>query len=71
MQALFSECPSEDFLSPLNHLDSMEPILIRGGASIVENRYRRLAKDWENLIRSGALLKLASIRLMLRKLCNP
>ena len=22
--------PSEDFLSPLNHLDSMEPILIRG-----------------------------------------
>ena len=26
----FSKCPSEDFLSPLNHLDSMEPILIRG-----------------------------------------
>jgi pimeloyl-ACP methyl ester carboxylesterase len=25
-----AECPSEDFLSPLNHLDSMEPILIRG-----------------------------------------
>ena len=25
-----SQCPSEDFLSPLNHLDSMEPILIRG-----------------------------------------
>ena len=25
-----SKCPSEDFLSPLNHLDSMEPILIRG-----------------------------------------
>jgi 4-pyridoxate dehydrogenase len=24
------KCPSEDFLSPLNHLDSMEPILIRG-----------------------------------------
>ena len=28
--APLSECPSEDFLSPLNHLDSMEPILIRG-----------------------------------------
>ena len=36
------------------------------------NRCRRLAKDWENLNRSGlAFLKLASIRLMLRKLCNP
>ena len=36
------------------------------------NRCRRLAKDWENLNRSGlAFLKLASIRLMLRKLCKP
>lgn len=36
------------------------------------NRCRRLAKDWENLNRNGlAFLKLASIRLMLRKLCNP
>jgi putative transposase len=36
------------------------------------NRCRRLAKDWKNLTRSGlAFLKLASIRLMLRKLCNP
>ena len=35
-------------------------------------RCRRLAKDWENLNRSAlAFLKLASIRLMLRKLCNP
>jgi transposase len=35
------------------------------------NRCRRLAKDWENLNRNGlAFLKLASIRLMLRKLCN-
>jgi hypothetical protein len=25
-----AKCPSEDFLSPLNHLDSMEPTLIRG-----------------------------------------
>ena len=31
-----------------------------------------LAKDWENLNRSGlAFLKLASIHLMLRKFCNP
>jgi transposase len=36
------------------------------------NRCRRLAKDWECLNRNGlAFLKLASIRLMLRKLCNP
>src|SRR5271170_6047440 len=36
------------------------------------NRCRRLAKDWENLnLNALAFLKLASIRLMLRKLCNP
>ena len=36
------------------------------------NRCRRLAKDWENLTRNAlGFLKLASIRLMLRKLCNP
>ncbi len=35
-------------------------------------RCRRLAKDWENLDHSAlAFLRLASIRLMLRKLCNP
>ena len=32
----------------------------------------RLAKDWENLNRKAlSFLRLASIRLMLRKLCNP
>jgi transposase len=36
------------------------------------NRCRRLAKDWENLNRKAlAFLRLASIRLILRKLCNP
>ena len=36
------------------------------------NRRRRLAKDWENRNHSAlAFLRLASIRLMLRKLCNP
>jgi putative transposase len=36
------------------------------------NRCKRLAKDWENLnIKALAFLRLASIRLMLRKLCNP
>ena len=36
------------------------------------NRCRRLAKDWENLNRNAlSFLRLASIRLMLRKLCNP
>jgi len=35
-------------------------------------RCRRLAKDFENLNRNSlAFLRLASIRLMLRKLCNP
>jgi putative transposase len=36
------------------------------------NRCRRLAKDWENLNLSALMFfRLASIRLMLRKLCNP
>jgi transposase len=36
------------------------------------NRCRRLAKDRENLNRKSlAFLRLASIRLMLRRLCNP
>ena len=36
------------------------------------NRCRRLAKDWECLTRKAlAFLHLASIRLMLRKLCRP
>ena len=35
------------------------------------NRYRRLAKDWECLNRNGlAFLRWASIRLMVRKLCQ-
>ena len=35
------------------------------------NRCRRLAKDWENLNLSALIfLRFASIRLMLRKLCN-
>lgn len=36
------------------------------------NRNRRLAKDFENRIRYAlAFVRLASIRLMVRKLCNP
>jgi transposase len=36
------------------------------------SRCRRLSKDWENLNDSAlAFIRLASIRLMLRKLCNP
>lgn len=36
------------------------------------NRCRRLAKDWECLnTKALAFLKLASIRLMIRRLCNP
>jgi transposase len=36
------------------------------------NRCRRLAKDWENLNRKAlAFVRLASIRLMVRRLCKP
>ena len=36
------------------------------------NRCRRLAKDWENRNHTAlAFLRFASVRLMLRKLCNP
>ena len=36
------------------------------------NRCRRLAKDWGCLNRKAlAFLRLSSIRLMLRKICNP
>jgi transposase len=36
------------------------------------NRCRRLAKDFENLTQTAlAFVQLASIRLMVRKLCNP
>jgi len=36
------------------------------------NRCRRLAQDFENRIRTAiAFVQLASMRLMLRKLCNP
>jgi len=36
------------------------------------NRCRRLAKDWENRNHTAlAFLRLAAIRLMLRRLCNP
>jgi Transposase DDE domain len=36
------------------------------------NRCRRLAKDWENLNLTALMfLRFASIRLMLRRLCNP
>ena len=36
------------------------------------NRCRRLAKDWEHLNQTAlALLRLAAIRLVLQRLCNP
>jgi len=36
------------------------------------NRCRRLAKDWENFnYRARGFVLLASIRMMVRKLCNP
>ena len=38
IQLLFAKCPSGDFLIPWNHFDSMGPIMIRGGASIVDGQ---------------------------------
>ena len=44
---------------------------LRGESSIPELCRRRLAKDWENFNRKAlGFLRLASIRLMLRKLSN-
>jgi len=58
--------------------DHVKGFVVLKGRWIVErtiaglNRCRRLAKDWENLnCKALAFLRLASIRLMLRKLCNP
>jgi hypothetical protein len=54
----------------LPHLETQ--IVKRSDQKRLLNRYRRLAKDWENLNRKAlTFLRLASIRLMLRKLCNP
>ena len=57
--------------------DKPERFVVLPKQSIVERtfawfgRCRRLAKDWECLNRKAlAFLKLASIRLMTRKLCN-
>jgi len=57
-----------------DHAKGFEVLLLRW---VVErtfawfNRCRRLAKDFENLTRNAlAFLRLASIRLMLRRLCN-
>lgn len=48
------------------------PDQVRGRLLAWLNRCRRLAKDWECLnIKALAFLQLSSIRLMLRKLCNP
>ena len=62
----------------VRHSDQAKGFLVLPKRWIVERtigwlgRCRRLAKDWENLNRSAlAFLRLASIRLMLRKLCDP
>ncbi len=62
----------------VKRLDQAKGFVVQPKRWVVErslawlNRCRRLAKDWENLNRNAlAFLRLASIRLMLRKLCNP
>jgi putative transposase len=64
-------------LAVLNRNDSAPGFVVVPNRWIVErtiawlNRCRRLAKDFENRIRTAAaFVPLASIRLMLRKLCN-
>jgi transposase len=58
--------------------DHAKPLVALSHRWIVERtmawlrRCRRLAKDWENLNRKALIfLRLASIRLMLPRLCNP
>ena len=58
--------------------DTVEKFVVLPKRWIVERtfawlgRCRRLARDWENFNQKAlAFLRLASIRLMLRKLCNP
>ena len=62
----------------VKHSDQAKGFVVLPKRWIVErtiawlNRCRSLAKDWENLNRKAlAFLRLASIRFMLRKLCNP
>ena len=62
----------------VKRLDTAQGFVVLPKRWIVErtigwlSRCRRLAKDWECLNRKAlAFLQLASIRLMLRKLCNP
>jgi transposase len=62
----------------VRHCDQVKGYVVLPKRWIVEHtigwlgRCRRPAKDWENLNRSAlAFLRLASIRLMPRKLCNP
>jgi putative transposase len=61
----------------VKHADRLKGFVVLPRRWIVErtigwlNRCRRLAKDWENLNHTAlTFLKWASIRLMLRKLCN-
>ena len=65
-------------LEIVNRSDPAKSFIVLPKSWIVERtlawlgRCRRLAKDWECLNRKAlAFLRLASIRLMLRKLCNP
>ena len=62
----------------INRSDRVKGFVVEPKRWIVErtiawlNRCRRLTKDWENRNHNAlAFLRLASIRLMLRKLCNP
>jgi transposase len=64
-------------LEIVNRSDQVKGFVVLPKRWIVERtfawlgRCRRLAKDWENLTRNAlAFLRLASIRFILRKLCN-
>jgi transposase len=64
-------------LEIVNRSDQVKGFVVLPKRWIVERtfawlgRCRRLAKDWENLTRNAlAFLRFASIRFILRKLCN-
>jgi transposase len=76
-QAALKPVLSEARLEIVKRSDQVKGFVVLPKRWVVErtlawlNRCRRLAKDWENLnVKARAFLLLASIRLMVRRLCR-
>jgi transposase len=76
-QAALKRVLSEAELEIVKRSDQVKGFVVLPKRWVVErtlawlNRCRRLAKDWENLnVKARAFLLLASIRLMVRRLCR-